>query len=1068
MDTRLNFISKTQRRKGTIACLFLFFLFSVSAFNQGITITGTITDTDSIPLPGVTVLVPGTTVGVVSNLDGHYSINIPVGADSIEFRFVGMATRKLAIDNQSTINVQLQKELYQMTEVVVTALGITRDKKAVGYSVTSIGDDELKKAAGRSPITSLQGKIAGVSISSSSGAPGASTRVLVRGVTTLSGSNQPLYIIDGVPVTNNSSGSSSINGGTDFGNAMNDINPDDIESINFLKGASATALYGSRASNGVIVIRTKKGTNNEKTKISISSSVGFESPLRLVEYQNEFGQGIYGESVLYENMSWGPRFDNKYHAWGNEVDGSVRIKPYSALEDNVEEFFDVGISTTNSMSVSGGNELTTYYFSYSNTYSDGIFPTNSDSYKKNFLSMRGSRAITKWMKITSTINYINKTSSFVSTGQGEQSVYNQIMQTPRDISLLELSDINSEWNNLDNYYSLYTLNPYFILENNGNKNQESKTYGTIALNINPFKGLNLDMRYGGDYLAQNIKEWEDVAIPEGNNENSAVYSAGSVSISSYTRTQNNADAILSYQNNIKKIDYSLRAGTSLNQRTSEGVTTSVNSLVISGLYSLSNSSEQPSSSESYVQIRNQGVFSNLDLSYDKWINISVSGRNEWSSTLPVKNNSYFFPGVSGSFILSDLVPKIKKHVPLLKLRGSWAIVGNDAPAYAYNSYYVQSAHSDGYSSFSYPFNNINSYEVGNMISNEDLRPEMTEEIELGCDFRIFNNRVGFDFAWYDKTTTDLIWAVPVSGSSGYTYQTMNIGEVNNTGIELKVDFALVKRENFDWNVSFNFTRNENLLVSLNDNLEKVVLNSIGVDGGQQINWLAVEGYPIGVYEARTALYTDDGKLVVDENGLPVVSDDLTYYGNSQYKYYGGGSSEFRIKNVFFSFLIDYRIGGIMYSRTKDICLWAGTSTQTLYNDREPFIIPNSVIEVGTDDNGDPIYVENSVIIDDNTLVEYWGNGGVEIDGASLVSKSFVKLREMALTWNLPEHALKRLKIDNISLSVIGNNLLLWTPEDQNFIDPESTTFGSDIGADFGEYGAQPSVRSVTFNLRFDF
>ena len=354
------------------------------------------------------------------------------------------------------------------------------------------------------------------------------------------------------------------------------------------------------------------------------------------------------------------------------------------------------------------------------------------------------------------------------------------------------------------------------------------------------------------------------------------------------------------------------------------------------------------------------------------------------------------------------------------------------------------------------------------MANDELKPEITDEYEVGADLRFFKNRFSIDFAAYSKSTTDLIWAAPVAYSSGYSRQMQNLGKITNYGIESLITVYPVRTNRFEWEFSINFTRNYNRLDYLNNQLEEAELNALRVDGGQQISWLAIPGMPIGVFKARGPEYTNDGKMVVDNQGLPIADEDLAIYGNSQYKYYGGVGNRFTWKDLSLSFRFDFRKGGIMYSRTKDITLWAGTVPQTLYNDRKPFIIPNSVVEIEEDEQGDPIYVENTKPIDAVNLVSYWGSGGSEIDGASLIDKSFIKLREVILSYGLPEDLLDHLPFENAELSLIGRNLLVFTPSDQTYIDPELTTFGNDLLADFGEYGAQPSTRSLTINLRIIF
>jgi TonB-linked SusC/RagA family outer membrane protein len=1047
--------------------ILIFLLFSTIGFSQENSVSGFVKDNQGEPLPGVTVFAVGTKTGATTNIEGKYVIK--TDSDSLEFRFVGMATQRVKIAGRTIIDITLIPEVYQFDEVVVTALGITKESKSLGYSVTAVNSDELTKAGDKNILNSLQGKVAGVNITSASGAPGASTRILLRGVSSLSGSNQPLFVIDGVPVSNSQSGSSSINGGTDFGNKINDINMDDVESATFLKGASGTALYGSRAANGVIIITTKKGKEKTKAQVSYSGGVGFEKPLRLVKYQNMFGEGIYGNHVLYENMSWGPAFDNRFHPWGNVVGDSVRVKSYRALEDNVKDFFTTGFNTNHSISVSGGNEITTYYLSYSNMFWDGIFPTDADSYTKHTFAIRGSQKIGKNFTASASLNYLRKKNSSVPTGQSNASVYNQIMQTPRDISILEQKDLNNPWNTVDNYYSLYTVNPWFILYNNGNENKEDRIYGNLELNANlPFQ-INAVWRLGGDVSNENQSQWRLPIRPLGNNEQSSVFDPGMKSRSYVNSYQINSDFILSWHKTFGKFDLSFMAGQSANERKSDAFATGVSYLALQNFPNLSNSLESPSSGESMVMVRSTGIYSGADFSYKSMVFLSVTIRNDWSSTLPAKNNSFHYPGVNTSVIITELIPSLKKVLTYGKIRASWAQVGNDAAPYSVDPVYQQAAHTDGYGYFAFPTKTgVNAYEKGSFIGNPELRPEITTEYELGGDLKFFNNRLSLDIAYYNKSTRDLIWASPIAYTSGYSYQMQNLGQLTNHGIEALIGLTPVKTRNFSWAISLNYTKNYNLLKSLNTQLEQAELNALRIDGGQQISWLAIPGQPVGVFKARGPKYTSDGKLIVDNQGLPVADDELKVYGNSQYKYYGGVINTFTIKGFTLSANVDYRIGGMMYSRTKNITLWAGTVPETLYNDRQPFVIPNSVYEVGREANGDPKYTENTTPLDRTKIVEYWGNGGTELDGASFIDKSFIKLREVTVGYNLPSAWTKFLHLQRIFLGVSGKNLLLWTPKGQTYIDPELTTFGNDLLADFGEYGAQPSVRSLSINLKVDF
>lgn len=1060
---------KPSQYKNT-CLLFFSLLFSTTIFSQVRQVTGVVSNAaDGTTIPGVTVVVTGTNVGTITNLDGRYTIEVPEGSDSLEFRFIGMETQRVAIEGRSAIDMVMRESLYEVDEVVVTALGISRDAKSLGYSVTAVESDELTEGNDRSVLNALQGKIAGVNITTASGAPGASTRIIMRGVSSLTGSNQPLFIIDGVPVNNSQSGSTSINGGTDFGNKINDLNPEDIESVSILKGASGTTYYGSRASNGVVVITTKRGTKSAKPLVTFNSSVLFEKPLRLVDYQNEYGQGIYGDAVLYENMSWGPAFDYRFRPWGHEVDNTLRVKSYQPLPGNVKEFFETGRSFTNSISLSGGSDQATYYFSYANINWDGIFPTDADTYVKHSVALRSSYQLASWFKTSGSLNYIKKNNSFVPTGQGEQSVYNMVMQTPRDISLRELKDLDVSYNNIDNHYSLYTVNPWYILNNNGNRNNEDRLYGSFDFDFQPLKVLSLKWRVGADVSNEQRKIWRSRVEPEGSNEFSSIFDPGSVGESSLYQMELNSDVLLTFSKNIGDWSLNLMAAQNLYQREARGLGASVSYLGVDGFFNLSNSSEQPSASETYVMQRMTAVMGGGDISYKSMLFASVSLRNEWSSTLPPEYNSYFFPGANLAFIFTEVMPAIEKVLSYGKVRVSWARVGNDAAPYLVNSVFVQGIHSDGFGYFDYPLiNGVNSYDVGNLLANNRLKPELTDEIEAGTDLRFFKNRLSLDFAYYNRTTTNLIWAAPVAYTSGYSRQMQNLGQITNYGFETGLGGVPVKTNKFSWEISLNFTRDFNRLDYLSNELEDAELNALRVDGGQQITWLAIPGMPIGVFKARGPEYTEDGQIVVDNQGLPVAAEDLVIYGNSHADYFGGISTRLQYKNLSLSMQFGFSKGGIMYSRTKDITLWAGTVPQTLYNDRKPFIIPNSVVELEEDENGNPVYIENTNPIDDVDLVTYWGDGGLEYDGASLIDKSYLKLRETILSWTLPENLVSRLPVSAVNISVVGSNLLLFTPKGQKLIDPELTTFGNDLLADFGEYGAQPSTRSLSFNLRLSF
>ncbi len=1034
-------------------------------------ITGRVTSAeDGTSIPGVQIVIKGTLFGTTTDIDGKYRITVPDKSEVLVFTFVGMKSQEVRIGARNTIDVVLAADVMNLEAVVVTAIGIKKQEKNLGYSATQINADEIMKSRDRSPMNALQGKVAGVNISSASSSPGASTRVISRGFSSLTGSNQALYVVDGVPINNSAIGSTDLNGGTDFGNRGNDINPDDIESISFLKGSSATILYGSRAANGVIVITTKKGKDTRlgiKKKgvdITYTSTFFAETPLRLPTYQNQFGEGFNGTPDLIENTSWGAKFDGVNRVWGHTVNNQQQIKPYVALPNNVRDFFDVGTTFDNSISISNANDKSSYFFSYSNLKSDGIFPTDADSYKRNTLSLRGTAKLDNNFESSGSISYIKKRSKFVPTGQ-DQSVYDNIMQTPRDISIIDQKDYNSTFYNLDNYYNGYAANPYYVLNEHGNDFNEDRVFGNIGLDYKFTDWIIASWKIGSDVSNTQIKEWRAITNYVRNDYSD---DPGRVSDQTYFNREFNSDLILSVIRNISEnLEFSGLVGWNVNQRNTKTLTTRVIGLDIPFFYNLSNSSATPSVSDAETMRRLYGVYLSADFNFKKFLNVQINARNDWSSTLPEENRSFFYPGVNLSFIFTELFPDITNIVPFGKIRMGWAQVGNDANPYLIFNSFTQSNYADGYRELDWPLGGINALTVGNTIGNPKLKPEITSEFEIGTDLRFFNNRLGIDFTYYNKVTTDLIYPVPLAYSSGYRFQTLNLGKISNKGIELMVKITPVKKTNFRWDLTVNFSTNKNELVELNEELTKVDLG-----GTSRLGFVAIPGQPLGMYEGAVALTDGLGHIVVDGSGLPVANPENQILGSSQYDWMSGISNTLTYKNLSLSFSFDIRQGGLMYSRTKEMMYFTGTAPATTFNDRQPFIIPNSVQAIYDANGAITGYTENTTAIshESATLYQYYDQtrGAGNFAREWLIDKSFVKLREVVLTFTFPKKWLAKSPFGDASFSLIGRNLLLFTPEDNHFIDPELTTFGNDLNADYGEFSAAPTTRSFGASLRFTF
>ncbi len=1051
----------------------LFFILALTGWigiaAQTVQVRGKITSSeDGTPLPGATVIVKGSTVGTTADIDGNYTINVPAGSETLVFSYVGMVSQELAIGGRPTIDVALEPTSTGLEEVVVTALGIRKAEKNLGYSATSVSSSDITASGSRNAMNALQGKVAGINISSASGQPGSSSRVLLRGFSSLGGNNQPLYVIDGVPISNRLIGETDINGSMDFGNRANDINPEDIESITVLKGASGAALYGSRASNGVIIITTKKGSNQagKGAKIEIASSTTFEDPLRIPELQNEFGQGWYDgtlEANLEENGSWGPRFDNKTRIWGHVVDNQQQIKPYSALKTNVKDFFDRGVTLNNSVSVTNGNDKTSYYLSYGNINADGILPGESDSYKRNNFSIRGSSKFGSKLDISGSFNYIKKDSRIAFTGQ-EQSVMDAIFQTPRDISIVDLKDYNNKFNDVNNYYSIYSQNPYYVLNEHGNKFTENRLFGNIALDYAIAPWIKTTFRLGSDVSNATLKSYRAITLSNRANYN---WERGRVREASYYNSEINTDFMININKTFfDKLELTALVGHNFNQRESRDQTAQVIGLDIPNFYNLSNSSSTPTVTEETSERRLVGVYSSLDLTWGGFLNLNVLARNDWSSTLPKDNRSFFYPGVSMSFTFSELLgSNIKRILTFGKIRGGIAKTGNDADPYLIRSVFVQGNLTDRYRNLNFPLlNNINAFTLSNRIGNNGLQPEITTEKEIGADLRFFNSRFNVDVAVYDKTITDLIWNATLPSSTGFDRQTLNLGKITNKGIELMVSVVPVRRGSFEWKLNWNYTKNNNKLVELTEGLDQINLG-----GTSSIGFVGRPGEPLALFEGDGPETTEDGRIVVNSAGLPVTSSTRRIYGNSQYDYIMGAGTSVSYKGFAINVLFDIRQGGLMYSRTAEMMYFTGNAPQTTYNDRQPFIIPNSVQRT---ESGE--YVENTTPISgfDNNFNQYFNQqyGATRFGRNFVIDKSFVKLREVSISYRLPKKLLDKTFIEDADISLIGRNLLLWTPSDNNFIDPEATTFADSNGleADYGEYGAIPSTRSYGFSVRLSF
>ncbi|MDR2805638.1 MAG: SusC/RagA family TonB-linked outer membrane protein, partial [Dysgonamonadaceae bacterium] len=834
-----------------------------------------------------------------------------------------------------------------------------------------------------------------------------------------------------------------------------------IENITILKGAAASALYGSRAANGVVLITTKNGSAQSKTTVDYTGSVKFTNYIPILKYQDEFGQGWSGHFAYDENGSWGPKFDGKDRLWGRIINGQQQYKPFVGQPTNIQDFYQTGITYNNGISISGGNDKTNYYVSYSNLHDDGIVPTDVDTYSKNSFNFNGSHK-GKYLTVSSNITYNQKEVSAVGGGQG-YSVFNNIMQIPRDFSIVDMADYKNPFYDINGYYTQYGIvNPYWTLNEDGNKYNEDHVYGNLKVEVPIYKSLKFTSRLGEDFYTNRIKQWVAIIQPDEWSQNFGNTSdPGSVYVASGYRSELNFDAFLTFNPTFGDFSLSGVAGYNANSRYSSSQSTDVASLDLPGFYNVKNTSGSPTVAQTYTQRRLIGLYGQFDISYKNMLYLNVGARNDWSSTLPKDGNSYFYPAVGVSWLFSETLPVVKNVISHGKLRANYGVTGNDPGAYVLKSVMVAGLIDMAFGGdVTFPFGGLNAYEVSNTIGNATLRPEMTHEIELGADLRFWNNRVGLDVAVYKRNTKDQIMSVSIPTSTGYGSAYMNLGDVQNQGVEIQAKVTPVKTKDFTWDLGVTFAKNENKVIELLDG----VLEEIQIGGFSGTGMWAAAGKPMGYFKTAGVRTTDDGKIIVSANGIPIATPTEQEYGSFQHDYTMGFNTQVNYKGVYLAASFDYRKGGLFFSRTADINNFVGNNLRTAYNDRRPFVVPNSVRET-KDASGKTIYIENTTPVSIQNINTYHDGGGIEGGAANLIDKTSFRAREIVLGYQLPKSLYKNTPVSNIDISLIGYNLLLWLPKSNTFIDPDVTTFGNTLEGEFGEFSAYPSTRSWGFSLK---
>ena len=1032
-------------------------------------------------IPGASISVLGTSRGTITDYNGMFSIDAAPGT-TLVVSFVGMRT--VSIPARDLMVISLEEDTEVLDEVVVTALGISRSEKTLGYAATKVEADEITKARTTNVATALAGKVAGVQVQSTSTDPGAASNIIIRGFSSVSGSNQPLYVVDGVPLQNT----------TDYGHGSQDekatalggignVASQDIESMTILKGAAATALYGSRAANGVVIITTKQGAKGEKRNFNIeyNGGVSFAQIANLPIFQNQFGQGWNGQQTFIENGSWGPALDGSDQVYGPIWNNQQLLHKYSALPTNIVDFFETGVSHNHNVAFSGASAdgKMTYYTSYTFAGDNGIMPGDKDVFNRHTFAFRGSYEPTKWLKVSSSVNFATSKTDVVDTYQGT-SVIDGLYEFPRDISLVDHADLSSAFNTPEAWLTPYGItNPYWAIANNYHHNNSKQLYGKVQVDAKPIDGLTLTYRFGFDYTDADTK----IGVPQINLDDALINEDYGYAPSNLNQTGSvyaryrrlyelNHDIMATYANKWGKFDLNVVLGVNICERASTSLAATTSDLTFeTGFWDLSNGANKDDISEAQSKRRSVGLFGDITFGYADQLFIDLTARNDWSSTLPLAKNSYFYPGITASWVFTEIIPK-NNVLSFGKVRAAYGMTGNDASVYLTNPTFVQAFATTTYNSDAilFPFNGTNAFMATATLGSGTLRPEMTSEAEFGLNMQFFGGRLGFDATYYHRITKDQIFSLPVDPATGYNTMVTNFGKVRNTGFELAINTTPVKTKHVTWNLDFNIARNWNTVLELPEGLDggKSIIQGFSTSNDAVYAYAEV-GKPMGEFYTYLPQYTADGKIIVGADGQPVIGTELEDTGkNMQCKWTGGISTSLSFFGITLSATLDARLGGYMFSRTKNLMEFTGNGIVTVYNGRNPFIVPNSVV-----DNGDGTYSENTtpIFLYDNSFQSFFDGTGAGQGGEFfLIDRSFAKLRNVSITWDLPKKWMQKIRFEGMSLTAYVNNAVTFTAKDNYYIDPESTSYAGDgdLSAQFGELYSNPTNRQYGINVNIKF
>tara|TARA_R110000796_G_scaffold252557_1_gene387758 strand:+ start:160984 stop:164181 length:3198 start_codon:yes stop_codon:yes gene_type:complete len=1051
---------------------------SFCALAQDRTVTGKVTDELGLPLPQVSVYLKGATAsGVPTDADGNYRLSVPQAGGILVFRFLGYVTREVQIGSQNTIDIQLSPAVTDIGEVVITAVGIETNKASLGYSIENVNPDDILAAKETNLVNALSAKVAGVSVVSSSGSPGASANIRIRGNTSIGGNNSPLFVVDGVPIDNSSSGNGV--GGVDNSNRAVDLNPNDIAAMTVLKGPAATALYGIRAANGAIIITTKSGELGTP-RIKFSTSVTVDEINKFPELQTEWAQGatvsrggVYGLEWrgphTFEGNSWGPRisdleFDGSDYAFdkGGQLvpKGTGNGVPARAYDQR--DFFRKGYTVDNNISIEGGTENVKYFFSGGNLYQQGVVP-NAD-FERTTFRMNLNMKLDEKLSVGASGSYINSGGSRIQRGSNVSGVMLGLL---RNTPTFDLGNGKKGQDAADDPAS-------YILPDGSQRSYRAGIYDNPywAANKNPFND-EVNRIIGNVNATYKLADWASIMYKVGLDQftderlyaldinksfNGAVRNLGSVNQETRTSSNVNHDVILNLNKSFNE-DWKTSGTFGFNYYkrlfTTKGAAGTT--LAAPNYYNIANATDI-TAFEGISERRLSGLYGNINVGWRDQVFLNYSGRNDWSSTLPAGDNSFFYQAISLGWAFTETFDLSNSWLSYSKLRASWGEVGNDAPLYATTSYFNSAGNGgDGFiGGTGFPAFGLNAFERSTQLGNNKLKPESTATLELGLEAELFKGIVSFDVTYYNAETVDQIVSVQVPASSGYTSLVQNAGVISNEGWEIEAGFKILNKSDFTWNLDANFTKSETIVKELAEGIESITLA-----GFTSTSSRVVVGQPYGAIYGNGLLKHDNGKLLIGANGYPILDPKEGVYGDPNPDWIAGIRNTWSYKNLSLSALIDIRQGGDVWCGTCGIMDYFGTSK--LSGDlRDQTVVFDGVLADGSVNTREVPYYDTSLPTSANYFQRYGFGGTTE---QSVYDGSWVRLRELTLGYSLPQSLISSLKITNARVQLTGRNL--WLSTDYPGVDPETNLTGASNGIGL-DYFNMPNTRSYALTISITF